>query len=62
MRTKKSAEDIQDDIFRRMSADRKIEIASQLWELAKALDSDKIDFRNGTNRPATSFSQSRRSS
>ncbi len=47
----KTAEDIQDGIFQKMSADRKLEIASYLWLLAKELDSDKIDFRYGVNRP-----------
>ena len=42
---KKSAQDLQDDIFRKMSADRKLEVAAGLWRLAKDLDSDKIDFR-----------------
>ncbi len=43
--SKKSAQDLQDEIFRRMSADKKLEVASGLWRLAKALDPDKIDFR-----------------
>ena len=51
----KSAQDIQDGIFQRMSADKKLEVAAGLWLLAKALDSDKIDFRvHGRNRPAAS--------
>ena len=50
-----SAQDIQDDIFRKMSADKKLEIAARLWLLAKALNPDKIDFRiHGGNRPAPS--------
>ena len=53
--TLKSAQDIQDDIFRKMSADKKLEVAAGLWLLAKALDPDKIDFRiHGGNRPAAS--------
>ena len=53
----KSAQDIQDGIFQKMSADRKLEIAAKLWLLAKALDPDKIDFRiHGRNRPAASSS------
>ena len=51
----KSAQDIQDDKFRKMSADKKLEIAAKLWLLAKALDADKIDFRiHGRNRSASS--------
>jgi len=53
----KSAQDIQDDIFRRMSADRRIEVASQLWRLAKELDHEKIDYR--INRPSAAARRSR---
>ncbi len=42
----------QDMIFRKMSADRKIEIGSLLWRLAKDLVGDKIHY--GTNRSKTS--------
>tara|TARA_Y100000310_G_scaffold293859_1_gene323813 strand:+ start:85 stop:279 length:195 start_codon:yes stop_codon:yes gene_type:complete len=35
----------QDNIFRNMSADRKVEIGSQLWRLAKDLVGDKISYR-----------------
>lgn len=53
--TKQSAQDMQDDIFRRMSADKKLEIAGKLWLLAKAIDPQKIDFRKyGRNRSASS--------
>ncbi len=53
--SKKSAQDLQDEIFRSMSADRKLAIGAKLWLLAKALDPDKIDFRiYGRNRPASS--------
>lgn len=41
----RSAQDSQDRIFQRMSADKKLEIAAKLWLLAKALNADKIDFR-----------------
>jgi hypothetical protein len=58
--TSKSAQEIQDEIFRKMSADRKLEIGSQLWKLAKKLAGDKI--RYGGERPKASFSQNRRSS
>ncbi|PIS13660.1 MAG: hypothetical protein COT67_00600 [Candidatus Tagabacteria bacterium CG09_land_8_20_14_0_10_41_14] len=49
---RKTAQEIQDDIFRKMSADRKLELSSQLWQLAKNLAGDK--FYYGTNRSATS--------
>ena len=49
-------ENMQDDIFRAMSADKKLEVAAKLWLLAKALDPQKIDFRiHGGNRPAASI-------
>ncbi len=50
--SKKSAQEIQDEIFRKMSADRKLELSSQLWQLAKNLVGYKIYY--GTNRPTTS--------
>lgn len=51
---KKSAQDIQDEIFRKMSADKKLKVAAGLWRLARELDNNKIDFRleqHGRNRP-----------
>lgn len=56
---KKSAQDIQDDIFRNMTADKKIYIGSQLWRLAKELDSHKINYAR-TNRSAPSSRSDRR--
>lgn len=48
---KKPFQEIQDDIFRSMSPDRKVEIGSQLWQLAKDLVGDKIHYaKNGKNR------------
>ncbi len=49
----KTAQEIQDEIFKKMSADRKIEIASLLWRLGKSLDSDKINY--ATRRSKASF-------
>lgn len=54
---KKSAQEIQDEIFRKMSADRKIEIGSQLWQLAKELAGDKIRYE--TNRPSAFIGKNR---
>ena len=48
----KSGQEIQDRIFQKMSSDQKIAFGSQLWRLAKALDSEKIDY--GRNRSAAS--------
>lgn len=42
---KKTAQQIQDDIFRKMSANQKVKLGSDMWRLAKSLDSKKIDFR-----------------
>lgn len=50
-----SAQEMQDEFFRRMPANKKLEVAAGLWLLAKALDPQKIDFRtHGRNRPASS--------
>ncbi len=54
--TKKTAQERQDEIFRKMSADRKIELGSQLWKLAKTLVGDKINY--GRERSKTSFGRS----
>lgn len=53
----KSSQERQDEIFKKMSADRKIEVASQLWKLAKELDGDKINY--GTNRSKTPSRENR---
>ncbi len=46
---KKTAQQIQDDIFRKMSANRRIKLGSSMWRFAKSLDSKKIDYRvNGS--------------
>jgi len=54
---KRSAQDIQDDIFRKMSADKKIELGYKLWLLAKELTKDKIT--HGIDRPKTAANKSR---
>ena len=49
---KKTAQQIQDDIFRRMSVNRRIKFGSSMWKFAKELAGDKIDFRmNGSTTP-----------
>ena len=45
---KKSAQDIQDDIFRKMTPDKKIDLGSRLWLLARELSKEKI--YHGINR------------
>ncbi len=52
-----SAQDRQDEIFRKMSADKKLKVASDLWLLAKELSGDKINY--GTNRPKAPSHKSR---
>lgn len=54
------AQKIQDEIFRKMSADRKIKLGSQLWLLGKELAGEKIDY--GTNRSKATFSEGRANS
>ena len=44
------AEDQQDEIFRQMTADRKLAVGAMLWRLARALVGDKISY--GVNRSA----------
>lgn len=53
---KKTAQQIQDEIFRKMSANQKIKLGSSMWRLAKSLDSKKIDFRK--DGPATLIGKS----
>lgn len=44
MESKESAQDIQDKIFRRMSADKKIELWSKFWRLARDLSGSKKEW------------------
>lgn len=53
-----SAQDMQDEIFRGMSADERLKIASELWWLGRELSSGKKNY--GTNRPAKAVAKSRR--
>ena len=39
---KPTAQERQDAIFRRMSADEKVRLGAELWQLAKALAPEKI--------------------
>lgn len=49
---RKSAQDIQDDIFRKMSPSKKMEVAALLWRLGKNLSSDKIDYAKYRSDPS----------
>jgi len=53
---KKTARDIQDDIFRKMPADRKVELGSQFWLFAKRLSGKNFNYGR---RSETSFSKNR---
>lgn len=53
-----TAQDIQDEMFRKMSADRKVELGAQLWKLAKELVGDKINYAR--SRPKTAAGKNRK--
>jgi len=38
------AQEKQDEIFRKMTADQKVKVASDLWKLGKDLSGDKIHY------------------
>lgn len=48
----KSAQDIQDEIFRKMSMEKKIELWANFWLLGKELEKNKQAY--GNHRPAIS--------
>lgn len=54
------AQDKQDEIFRRMSAEKKIEIGSLLWKMARSIVGDKINYAKP--RPSSSSRTGRKSS
>lgn len=54
------AQHLQNEIFRKMDADKKILLGSQLWRLAKALAGDKINYAN--NRSEASSGRHRKNS
>lgn len=41
---KKSAQEMQDEIFRNMSADEKVKVGSYLWKMAKEVVGNKITY------------------
>ena len=50
-----NAQDLQDEIFRNMTVDKRIKVASGFWQLGRAINSDKIDYRkiyDRDSRPA----------
>lgn len=50
-KSKASIQEMQDGIFRKMSADKKVKLGSDFWKLAKSLVGKKIDY--GANRSKT---------
>lgn len=50
IKRKKTAQEVQDEIFQKMSADRKIELGAQLWQLAKTLTGNKIHYETGRSK------------
>ncbi|MFY9461700.1 MAG: hypothetical protein WAP51_00665 [Candidatus Sungiibacteriota bacterium] len=59
--SKKTAQERQDDIFRSMSADKKVGLGSSLWVLAKDLVGNKIS-GYGAYRSQAPFSSNRKNS
>ncbi|MBI2623770.1 MAG: hypothetical protein HYW65_04380 [Candidatus Liptonbacteria bacterium] len=57
---KETPQDIQDKIFSKMSADARVEVGAKLWELAKALVGEKINY--GSKRPQTASRRNRKNS
>lgn len=47
---KKTAQEAQDDVFRKMSADEKLEVWAGLWRLARDLGGDKLTYGHGAER------------
>ncbi|MBI2577290.1 MAG: hypothetical protein HYV77_00390 [Candidatus Wildermuthbacteria bacterium] len=48
----KTGQEIQDEIFRKMSADEKLKVGADLWRLAREIAPEKV--RYGADRPKTS--------
>ena len=48
-----TAQEIQDEIFRKMSADQKVLLGSQLWKLGRDLAKDKVLYDSKRSKAAT---------
>jgi len=57
IKTTKTAQDIQDDIFRKMSADQRLEVWVGLWRLAKELAGDKSSRTEPSIPPSRNIQQ-----
>ena len=44
------AQDLQDELFRRMSADKKVAVGSSLWKPGKELGGDKVDYARNRSK------------
>ena len=53
---RKTAQEIQDDIFRKMPADKKIKLGSEFWLFAKKLSGNNFYYGR---RPKASFGKNR---
>lgn len=56
----KPSQQVQDEIFRKMTADKKLIVGSDLWKLGKELGGEKVDY--GRVRSETSTRQDRKDS
>jgi len=56
IKIKKSAQEMQDEIFRKMTVDQKLELAVGLWRLGRELSADKINYARN-HRPQKSFNK-----
>lgn len=52
-RSKMSAQEMQDEIFRNMSADEKLKLAAGLWKLGRALNQDKANYGRDRSKAST---------
>lgn len=57
-----SAQELQDEIFRKMPPAEKLEMGFQLWSLAKELAGEKFTYDAGKIRPKTSSHTGRQDS
>lgn len=54
---KKTAQEMQDDIFRAMTVEKKMELAAGLWRLSVLIAGKKMKYE--TKRPPSAFSRAR---
>lgn len=54
----KTAQDVQDDVFRKMSPDKRLEVWAMLWQMAKDIAGNKMVY--GTDRSKNASGEYRR--